>query len=277
MTTPNEETNPTENNQGHPAWQEILDVVPEEFHGLLTPKLKAWDDGVSNKLQSVQSEVEPFKELLDAGLSPEQIKGAVDFGRMFNEDPATVIQKAIEHYKIDLNALGFNTGQGEGGDGSPSDDELDDLAERYKDDPVIQSIIESQRGLEERFETKEQEEEASAAQQEAERALDEYLETLTEEYGEYDETYVLAMMQAGMDGEEAVKQFQQISPNYTSGESENSDGDQAGSSASQTPVIAGGSGNVGTGVPNPSNKLGDLKPNAVSDLVSQYLAQADKE
>jgi hypothetical protein len=68
------------NNGNHPAYQAILDVLPESLHALVTPKLKEWDAGVTRKFQEIHASYEdlkPYKKLAEHGIDMEYAEQAI--------------------------------------------------------------------------------------------------------------------------------------------------------------------------------------------------------
>ena len=258
-----------DNSGGHPAWQPILDQVPEELHGLIRPELEKWDRGVQEKIQGLHSEYEPFRELQNQGISPDQMNQALQFVSLFDQDPEGVIRQAIEHYGLDL------------GQGDPDDDDYDD--DDYDDD----EDDEDNEGSDRRYRQLQQrqdniEEQLSRNQQEqldaqADDALDEYLDELEEQYGAYDEQYVLSLMTQGVPGDQAVQQFQYLYDRYGSDMGEGSEEQGQNGNGQQAPIVSGAGGTTGSGLPSGVTKPGDLSDAQVESLVEQLLAKQQQQ
>lgn len=82
---------------GHPAWNEYLSGIPQEFHDKVTPAFQKWDTEVQGKLQKVHSTYEPWKPFMDAGIDPQQAEMALQIYNSINETPE-MVHKAIEEY-----------------------------------------------------------------------------------------------------------------------------------------------------------------------------------
>lgn len=179
----------------NPAWADLLNILPTQLHGVVKPQLQKWDQGVQQKFQQVHSEYEPWKGLIDAGLSPDDVQYAVSIMNVINEDPQKLYDTLGEYLGI---SNGANSEQGGADDSEGSDDEYTD--------PRIQELEQGYQNLAQIALAQHQEREEA----EADAELDNYLGQLKEQYGEYDEQYVLALMASGADGEQAVQQFQQL-------------------------------------------------------------------
>jgi hypothetical protein len=180
----------------NPAWNELLGAVPSQLHGVIKPHLQKWDQGVQERFQKVHSDYEPWKPYAEAGISPDEVNYALNLLEAINTDPQRVYDALAQHLGIKgVPQNGSYPEQGESGtdEGGFEDPRLQELEEGYKNLAQI-TLAQHQ---------KEQDAEADAE-------LDKYLKTLTEKFGEYDERYVLAMIGAGVDGEEAVQSFQEM-------------------------------------------------------------------
>jgi len=187
----------TDTTGGHPAWQEILDVLPEEFHSIVTPKLKGWDDGVQTKFQSLQQQYEPYKPFIEQDVDAEIIQQSLQLAAAIEQDPERV-------YKALAEAYGYDTkGQGAADTTVTTDDDDTD-----PDDPIAARLAEHERMLERMAETFMAEQDVRA-EQEGAAVLDEYMAALHEAYpAGFDDQYVLTAISQGIDGEKAVEAFQ---------------------------------------------------------------------
>lgn len=266
--------NGQQNSGIHPAWNQLLEQLPDELHGVVTPHLREIDQNANSKIQELHSQYDPYKFLVENEVDPEQVEAAIQFVQMFNDDPEDIIRKAIDHY-------GLNLGQGEPDDDDYDEDDDEDYDDE-DDDPRYRKLAERQRTLEENLTAQQQ----AQLDSEAEEALDEYLDELEEEYGPYDEEYVLALMANGMQGDKAVKQFLNRFPNWQEqfAEEEGEDGseDQAGQynqgpQSNGAPIVAGAGGTTGSGLPSNVSKPGSLSRQQTEDLVEQILQRSAQE
>lgn len=70
----------------NPAWKEVYDLLPSEFHPLIAPKLKGWDDNFAK----VQSQYAPYKPLIEQGVPYDAINTSMEFAKLLNANPRAV-------------------------------------------------------------------------------------------------------------------------------------------------------------------------------------------
>lgn len=180
--------------QGNPAWSTFFDVIPSEFHEKVKPVLQEWDRGVQDRFQKVHSDYEPWKPFIENKVDPEHAQFALNLLNRLDTNPAEVHKAIAEYYKLDA-PVNPGTGSGQG-QAEPSE-EADPYDARFKTleehNRVMAQILLSQREAEEA--------------QRADQMLDKQLSDLRKTHGEFDERYVLALMQTGSTAEDAVKGY----------------------------------------------------------------------
>lgn len=185
---------------GHPAWNEILEAVPEQYRDALRPTLEKWDKGVSNRFQSLHSKYEPLKPYMDA--DPEQLQMGLNLIRRIEEDPRAVWELMAETYNF--------AEQGATEDeGAMSDLSLEGL----DPDSIDPRVLQQMQALAEQQEQIAQavaEQQARAEEEENRAQLDAYVEYLHEQHGEFDEDYVITLLANGVEGPEAVERYNSI-------------------------------------------------------------------
>lgn len=234
---------------GNPAWNDILSDVPEEFHHILRPKLESWDKTVQDKLAEARSEFDAWKPFVENNIDPKIVENALQFAYEFENNPEPVIKKAIEHFNLNLDMP----------PNASDDDDADyDEDDEDSDDPRYAELMRRQRELEEQYAQDAQ----AQAEAEAEAQLDEYLESLRKEHGDFDEPFVLAHMMNGVSGEDAVKAFRSLGETYFK---------PSEASTPKPPVVMGNTGTPGSGLPADGTKMGDLSRTQVDELVANIL------
>lgn len=227
---------------GHPAWQEILDAIPEQYREAVMPTLEKWDKGVNKRFQSLHSKYEPLKAL--EGYDPEQVQMGLNLLERINEDPRAV-------YDLMAQSFGFTSEQG------VSENEESMSEQQFETDPALMSKLTAQ---EQRLAQLEQEREMQQFQEQ----LDGYLAYLHEpEPGkrvEFDDDYVITLLANGVDGEEAVSRYQKIV--------------EAATPVNNTPPPAPRIMPSGGGVPSNAIDPKTLTDGQTKDLVAQMLQQA---
>lgn len=233
--------------QGNPAWNEFLQVVPQELHSQVTPVLQKWDQGVNERFNKVHSEYEPYKPFKDAGIPPEDLQFAVNLMNSLTEDPQTVYKAIGEFYKLNTPEPGSNSGQGQSGPPTEQDDPYSSrFSEIERQNQILAQHFIQQREAQENAQ--------------ADYELDSELASLRQKYGDYDERYVLALMQNGMGGDEAVQQFQSFVTNEAA-------------KYRPKPLIMGGGGGL-PGQRTDPKKMSDAE---TKNYVAQILAAAQQQ
>lgn len=76
----------------NPAWDTLKEKLPKEFHSQVDPILAEWDKGVQQKFQQNAEELrkyEAWKEFVDSGTDPQQLRVAAQMAQNLNTDPLT--------------------------------------------------------------------------------------------------------------------------------------------------------------------------------------------
>lgn len=76
----------------NPAWDTLKEKLPKEFHSQVDPILAEWDKGVQQKFQQNAEELrkyEAWKEFVDSGADPQQLRVAAQMAQNLNTDPLT--------------------------------------------------------------------------------------------------------------------------------------------------------------------------------------------
>jgi len=255
MTGPNTQgsdpgSNADQGTGGHPAWSEILSVVPPELHGQITPVLQKWDQGVNERFQQLHSESAPYKEYMDQ-YSPEDIQQAINLAQMLQTDPNSFYQQLIEAApQLGIELADFGQGQ------EPEPQQVNGFgngqqAENPYDDRF--SSIEAALGsLAEMMLNNQQS--AEQAQEDAE--LEAALSGLHKQFGDFDDDYVITKIAGGMEPDKAVEAFYQLTGKNPA--------------AQNTPPVIGSGG----GLPSSREDINRMNPKDTEAMVTRMLEQA---
>lgn len=81
----------------NPAWKEMLDILPAEFRGQVTPHLQKWDTGVNERFAKIREEATaPYKEyqqFVDQQVNPAELASALQVWNQLNSDPLSVYNR----------------------------------------------------------------------------------------------------------------------------------------------------------------------------------------
>ena len=183
----------------NPAWNDVLSVLPEQFHPVVTPHFSKWDSAAQQKIEAANNslkEFEAFKPFVEHGISTEELEQGIRLMYEINTNPQNVYDALQNAYNFGQ-AAGVNTAEAE-----EENEETPNIAE----DPRYSQL---QEGLE--LVSKIVLNDAKAKQDaQADAELNREMEALTEKYGEYDMDYVLTKMMNGMSGEDAVQAYQKL-------------------------------------------------------------------
>ena len=80
-----------------PFWKPVFEQLPKEFHNLLTPELKKWDQnytaGIQKARQDVEQKYASFKQFQDAGITPDSLMSAHKVAQRINNEPEKVLEE----------------------------------------------------------------------------------------------------------------------------------------------------------------------------------------
>jgi hypothetical protein len=236
----------------NPAWNDLLNQVPEGLRGNLTPHLKQWDDNYQAGLQKVHSQYEPYKPFLEQGVDPESLNNAMLIMQSLEQDPQKFAEALIEHYKLQLGGQGQ---QPPVQDPELTEDPVYDITQH----PEFQRYAQMSETMAQALLA--QNEQAEAAQAEADLTAE--FAAAKQTHGEFDEDYVAMLMyNKGIDIDTAVSEWQnhvqQIVQNYR----------PPGASA---PVLMGGGG----GLPSQATPVTNLTGQQRRQLIAQTLANME--
>lgn len=263
-------------NGGHPAWQEILKDIPEEYHAFIKPKLAEWDAGVQKKIEDTRAEfsdLQEFKFLVDNGINPEYVQQSIFLADQLQADPKKLVEQVNDAWKLGFIPETDVPKTPPAGDGT--EDDLLGLDEDNMDitkHPKWSEMEQKLNALQSQYETATQQEQEAADI----KAFDEYLTGLENANKEknlpFDRTFVTALVAQGVDGEEAVKQFHTL---IASAGVQLPNGDTSQQTKQDPPpVVMGGEGSTGGGLPDGSVNYGNLSANDLNSTIEQLLDQA---
>jgi len=247
--------------EGHPAWQDILGVIPEDLQALVKPKLEEWDKGVQAKLQAVQSQYDPYKPYLER--DPQDLQNAISLMEQMQQDPESVIQQAIDFFELSDKFRVNAAGEVE----EVEENELGEMGIDVLKDPRIKALVDNYEKMNQKLTEREQKELADKQTSE----LETLLTGLETEHGKFDRLYVTALMSNGVDAEAAVKTY------FDTINAAVAQHTQQQNPAVPPPVVMGGDGQTGSGIPNQPVELGKMKNTEVTDLVSQFIQRANEQ
>lgn len=252
-------------NQAQPQGQQrneflegILAEIDPAHRPIVEPYLGKWNAGVTRRFQDLHGQLQPYTEL---GADPETLAQALSLMEQIDANPQQVmaiLQEAID----EMNGGGQQQPpQGVPGQQAPGQEgqqqsalppEFQQMQERFG---TFETVLEAmaQQILDQR---------TSEQDSQEDQQLDDYLGLLKEEFGDYDEHYVIAKMMAGVDGAEAVKQYQQAIQGQVN---------QRARTPNVPPILGGGGS-----VPQGGKPITEATRKETKGLVAQILAAGNQ-
>lgn len=221
---------------------EFLKELDEEDQERFQPVADKFNASLNRQLQEVKQEYKPYEDLG----SPEELERAKQIYNMIDQNPKRVYEILSEEYGEQ--AGGESQGQGEQGE-----------QPQQVNDPRLDKIDQLEQSVNQLNQTW-QEREQQEQQQKEDQELEEYLNNLRTEMGDFEEDYVLTKMSNGMSGEDAVKAYKDLIQQNVN--------EQNSAGGDQPPVLNGGgaTGQQAEDVKNLGNN--DVK-SMVADLLKQ--------
>jgi hypothetical protein len=245
----------------NPAWNNLLDKLPKEFHSMIEPDLREWDQNFTNKTQQVQSQYEPYKFLLEDNVSPENVQAGLQIMAMIEADPQAFHKQMAEFYK-DQWGQGQEVSQEQSAEKDEATFSLDGEGDEFDvtKHPKFQELASNQEALAtylaQEIEAKKQ------AAADAEVAAEET--RLKEKYGDFNQKFVYSYaIQNGVDLEDAVKAFSELTNEIRSAPRAND----------SAPSVFSPSG----GVPSSQPKPGQLSDRETRRLVAEMAQRAHNQ
>lgn len=247
----------------HPAYEQYLQGVPDDMKPLVVKAFQEWDAGVEARVTGATEAYEPYKAFVENNIDPTALEQAMYLAQQMSDNPEELIKQAIEHYG--LNYAPTTEEVEPNGPDNLGEIDMTDLS-GLENHPAFQQI-KAQAEAAQAFIDAQAEE---RSEQDALSELETYLEELhsNPENGEFDDLYVTALMAQGVDGEEAIKQFQTTVAGFAA----KLNGQQSPVGTQTPPIVMGGEGNSGSGVPNETVDFSKMTRGGINDVVLQYLA-----
>lgn len=244
----------------NPAWNDVLSVLPEQFHSVVTPHFQKWDQSAQSRIEQANNQLkqfEDYKPFVEHGINRQEIEQGLRLMWEINNNPENVYKALAEAYKFGQAPVAdSNTG---------AEDDDDDDETPFGIDPEITNKLSQQedmlKAVAQIVLNDAQAKEAAAA----DKALDEEIEAVKAKFPdvELDEDYILTKMLNGASAEEAAASYQQLVQKFAP--------------KPFAPSILGSSAGGGTGLPSQAIDPTKLSGKETRNLVAQMLAQAAQQ
>jgi hypothetical protein len=233
--------------------QELLKDAPKEHVSIMEPYIKKFDAGVTRRFQDLKNQYKHYEPL---GWDEETTQQMAEVYRILNEEPETLYEVLKSELGIEEEAQ--KTGESEIGESSQ---EFQGLP------PEIKAQIDQQQQVLTALAqwVMDQDTRTTESQQDAE--LDEYLNLLKQEYGEFDDEYVLTKISNGEDGEAAVKAWQNMLQQHI---------EKMQQSTEHLPPAVLSSAGGGAVPQNGPQNLGSIPDKDIKNLIANVIGQTNQ-
>ncbi len=181
----------------NPAWNDVLELIPEDVREQALPHFQNWDQNFKNKVQEVHSEWEPYGFLKENEISPEDARVALGVMRAVQENPRAVYDSLAETYDFSQNQ-DPESGQGDtesDANGIPGafQQKFEELQRNHN--AMAEILIQQKREREDA---------------EADAKVQSELDQLRKQHGSFDEEFVVTHMLNGSKPEDAIQAYQSL-------------------------------------------------------------------
>lgn len=247
--------------QGNPAWKELLDIMPSQLHPQMQPILDKWEQGTQQRFQQHAEQMrqyEPYQALIDNNVPMDYIEQALSVAQLIDENPQGFMQQLQSIFGDQQQEQYGEQGQDGQYDYGDQNGTFDQQQWDLSQDPRFQELQQHQDLLAQHIAQQMQQEQE--AQEDGE--LDTMLDDLRQQYGDYDERYVITMAASGMHPEDAVKAYHDMVNNIR----------QQPRADANLPRIV----NPSNGMPSEQVDVANLSDSDRRKLVQNILAQASQ-
>lgn len=87
----------------NPAWNDVLSVIPEQFHSQVTPHFQKWDQSAQSRITELNSQLGNFQSyspLIEHGITIDQVNQALLLNQEINQNPKAIYDALVEAYNF---------------------------------------------------------------------------------------------------------------------------------------------------------------------------------
>lgn len=235
----------------------LMDGVPPEHQQILQSYVPKWDAGIERRVQLLNETYGPVADVMNQyGVGPEDAQLALQLYNLINDTPeqaAEVLsrlgvlpqqpQQPQQGYpqqgypQQPQQPYGQQQGYGQQQYGQQYGQQTPQQQVAQLPPEVMKQLSDMQQFMQQSAQFQQQQQQAAEEQYWSDQ-VDMQLNYLRQEFGNFDEDYVLQLMGAGVDGAEAVQRFQRSVQQYGGGQ-------QGQPQMQPPPVMSGGAAAVG--------------------------------
>lgn len=233
----------------NPAFQSLLNDLPQDLHSKVIPHLKQWDSSVNQRFQKVQQGYESWKPIINMGVAPDTVQAGLNLVNLLESNPEALYKALVDYYKF--------------GDQEDKSSQGQTTEPSVEEDPYKDKFAQMERGFntlaEHVIQQRQQEEESRY-----DAALDQEFKAAKDKYGDiFDEEWIAARCLANpnLTIDQAAGMYQQW---YQ----------QQMSKFGAKPLIMGGGGG---GLPQENLDVRKLDGKQTRSLVAQMIEHAKSQ
>lgn len=262
----NGNTDPTVEVQGNtetpgpnPAWNDVLSVIPEQFHSAITPHFQKWDQAANARIESVNQQYADYKPFVDHSIGRDQLEQGLRLMQMINDNPQQV-------YEALAQSLGVQ--QQPSNESNPNDSATgNENQQQYELPPDYATLKQGVEKMAEMMMQQQREREEAVA----EANLDRELKSIREKYGDFNEAHFLPYLSNAVERNltpmQAAESFFAMRDEIIKGSQQ----------APYAPKILGSNSGNGAGLPSNKIDVSKLSRGETKNLVVEYLKAAQQQ
>jgi hypothetical protein len=233
--------------------QDLLKDAPQEHLSIMEPYIKKFDAGVTRRFQDLNSK---FKHYEPLGWDEETTQQMAEVHRILTEEPETMLEYLREELEKDGEAQKDESILSESGQAIQGQLPPEFQAQWDQSQQILQALAQ--------YVLDDHSAKTTAVEDEEFKS---YMGLLKDEYGNFDEEYVMSMIANGRDGEEAVKQWKAKEQEILAL------ANQATQNLPPTVLSSAGGGAVAQGEPQ---RLGSIPEKDIRQLITNVLTQTQQ-
>lgn len=227
----------------HPAHEKLLAELPEAWHAKVTPYLQEQDKYYQKEMEKYT----PYKEFVEAGVSPDLVRGGLSLASAIESDP-TEVYASLQDYLVSQGMLEHEAASV--AQGVMEEETGEDFEDLFGDNvsPMVQAQLAELRAQQEAANEYIYEQELTRATEEEMYALEDEMDGLRNAYAISDahEAAIYDLMNAALNAgriisvADAAQQLSEMIGGFN----------PTGQAASEAPMVVGSAGGAGIVAPN---------------------------
>lgn len=244
---------------GNPAWNELYDVLPKSLHGMVEPVLSKWQAGIDQEFERFG----PYRRFAESGVRPDVIEASLDLARQVASNPKAVYDELAERYGWQQASAMVNQAIQETEDAVDEAEELDLFGDESSAElKAIKAELDALKGH-----LASQEEAVQQEQMGAE--IEESLNFLKREYGDFDDEAVVRRAMILADDYPDAELGQLIGAAF---EQYTEEVEKMRATVKRAPKVAGGNANKVPATPARTLNTREDRVAAIEEIVKRTLS-----